>query len=239
MIELYSGTPGSGKSYHAIQRIFNNLRMRRFVISNFPVTFSAKEIKKGYADRFFFMKNEEITVESLIVFAVEHGMVEKHKENQCFVVIDEAGGRYNSREFGRSDRREWIDFFSQHRKFGFTFLLVAQNDRMLDRQIRGYIEYEFMHRLINNFGPLFVLPWKVFIAVEYWYTIRQKVGSEFILFRLKKASRYDHMALFSGFTFSPEIVAKIESARSKGEKVQTGMNKPVDAIFKAEEDVAG
>ena len=40
----------------------------------------------------------------------------------------------------RNDRRNWIDFFSQHRKVGHDFLLVAQNDRMIDRQIRGYIE---------------------------------------------------------------------------------------------------
>ena len=157
LITLYTGTPGSGKSLHVISVILKVLGWGRQVISNFPITFTDKEIKKGYNQRFFYWSNEEITIENLILHALDNGFFENMQESQCLVVIDEAGGRFNCRDFGKSDRREWIDFFSQHRKVGYDFILVAQNDRMLDRQIRGYVETEKKHRKINNFTFFFLL----------------------------------------------------------------------------------
>ena len=232
MITLYSGTPGSGKSYHAIQLILRCLGWGRLVIANFPIKFTKREIKKGYDKRFYYWTNEEITIENLIMFALEKGMIEKAKESQCLVVIDEAGGRFNCRDFAKSDRRNWIDFFSQHRKVGYDFLLVAQNDRMIDRQIRGYIETEKKHRKVNNFGPFSFLPFTLFVAVEHWYTAKQRVGAEYFIFRKKIADRYDSMRMFSGFTISPELIAKIEARRSgKDIEVTDDMRVPIDSIF--------
>jgi zona occludens toxin len=236
MITLYSGTPGSGKSFHSISIILRALGWGRMVISNFPITFTKRETKKGYDKRFYYWPNEEITIENLIIFALDQGMIEKATESQCLVVIDEAGGRFNCRDFAKSDRRNWIDFFSQHRKIGYDFLLVAQNDRMLDRQIRGYIETEKKHRKANNFGPFAFLPFTLFVAVEYWYTAKQRVGSEFFLFRKKIADRYDSMRMFSGFTISPELIARIEEKRQgKSNEVPEGCQVSVDAIFTEDE----
>lgn len=232
MITLYSGTPGSGKSYHAIQLILKCLGWGRLVIANFPIKFTKREIKKGYDKRFFYWTNEQITIENLIIFALEKGMIEKARESQCLVVIDEAGGRFNCRDFAKSDRRNWIDFFSQHRKVGYDFLLVAQNDRMLDRQIRGYIEIEKKHRKANNFGPFAFLPFTLFVAVEYWYTAKQRVGAEYFIFRKKIADRYDSMRMFSGFTISPELIARIEARRQgKDVAITDDMRVPIDSIF--------
>lgn len=237
MITLYTGTPGSGKSFHSISVILRALSFRQMVIANFPIKFTAREIKRGYDKRFYYWTNEEINIENLIVFALDNGMIEKAKESQCLVVIDEAGGRFNCRDFAKSDRRNWIDFFSQHRKIGYDFILVAQNDRMLDRQIRGYIETEKKHRKANNFGPFGFLPFTLFVAVENWYTAKQRVGSEFFLFRQKIADRYDSMRMFSGFTISPELIAKIE-ARRKGidAEIDDGMQTSIEAIFTNESD---
>ncbi len=218
MISLYSGTPGSGKSLNCIKQILIALKRGKLVIANFPIKFTKKEVKKGYDKRFFYMTNEQITIESLILFALENNMIEKSKESQCLVVIDEAGGRFNSRDFKKSDRREWIDFFSQHRKIGFDFILVAQNDRMLDRQIRGYIETEYKHRKVNNFSFFIFLPITTFVTVEYWYTAKQRVGNEFFIYRKKLGNRYDTMKMFSGFTISPELLERIERKR-KGEDI--------------------
>lgn len=232
MITLYTGTPGSGKSFHSISLILRVLGWGRMVIANFPITFTPREIKKGYNQRFYYWPNEEITIENLIIFALETGMIEKHRESQCLVVIDEAGGRFNCRDFAKSDRRNWIDFFSQHRKVGYDFLLVAQNDRMLDRQIRGYIETEKKHRKTNNFGPFSFLPFTLFVAVEYWYTAKQRVTADFFFFRKKLANRYDSMRMFSGFTISPELIAKIEARRQgKTEEIPEGLRTSVDVIY--------
>lgn len=232
MITLYSGTPGSGKSFHSIGLILRCLAWNRLVIANFPIHFTKREIKKGYDKRFHYWPNEDITIENLILFALENGMIDKMEESQCLVVIDEAGGRFNCRDFAKSDRRNWIDFFSQHRKVGYDFLLVAQNDRMIDRQIRGYIEIEKKHRKTNNFGPFAFLPLTIFVAVEYWYTAKQRVGAEFFLFRKKIANRYDSMRMFSGFTISPELIAKIEDRRQGLDvEVSNDMRVSIDTIF--------
>lgn len=232
MITLYTGTPGSGKSLHLISKILRNLGWGRYVISNFAVKFNSREVKKGYEERFTYWKNEEITIENLLEFALVRGMVEKGKESQALVVIDEAGGRFNCRDFGKSDRREWIDFFSQHRKIGFDFILVAQNDRMLDKQIRGYVETEKKHRKVNNFGPFFFLPWPCFVAIEHWYTAKQRVGAEWFFYRPSVGKRYDTMKMFSGFTISPELLARIEARRQGFDlAMPAGIDVPIDSIY--------
>lgn len=231
-ISLYTGTPGSGKSFNTINQILWALRMKKNVIANFPLKFSTKELKRGYDKRFFYMPNEVITVESLIIFAIENGMIKAKKENQTLVVIDEAGGRFNCRDYGKSDRAEWIDFFSQYRKLGFKFILVAQNDRMIDRQIRGFIEYELVHRKLNRFGPFRVLPVTMFVVVERWYVIKQKVSSEFLLFRKRVGNHYDNMAMFSGFKLSKVLLDKINDIRAP---VPEAMKTSVSTIFSENE----
>lgn len=230
MITLYTGTPGSGKSYHVVTTALRNLLMKRFVIANFALKFTEKQLKRGYDKRFFYYPNEKITINELVLFALDNDMIEKQKESQCLVIIDEAGGRFNCRDFGKSDRAEWIDFFSQHRKLGFDFVLVAQNDRMIDRQIRGYIETEIRHRKVNNFGPFWILPFPAFVAIEYWYTAKQRVGAEYFLFRKKVALQYDSMKMFSGFKLSAEMLARIEE-KKKGKELSK--NKDLDVSINA------
>lgn len=239
MITLYSGTPGSGKSYHAIELILSMLSKGRYVIANFPIKFTQKQIKKGIDKLFYYYPNEKITIDELIEFALEKDFIGKGKESQCLVVIDEAGGRFNCRDFRDSMRKEWIDFFSQHRKLGFDFILVAQNDRMLDRQIRGYLEYEKKHRKINNFSAFSFLPLTVFVAVEYWYALKQRTGSEFVLFKKRISNQYDSMALFSGFTLSSELIKRIEEKKAGIEKKEmpAGFDVNINVIYSDEKEV--
>ena len=44
MILLYSGTPGSGKSFHATQEIYYLLRRKKNVICNYDVNLSTCEM---------------------------------------------------------------------------------------------------------------------------------------------------------------------------------------------------
>lgn len=198
MIYLYTGTPGSGKSYHQIEKIFDYLMKGKSVISNFPLKFGKRHIKKGVPDRHYFIKNDDIKVDTLVKLSRMNKWYEK--ESNCLICLDEAGMLFNSRDFGKKDRMAWIEFFSQHRKFGFDVILVCQLDRMLDRQIRSLAEYEVKHRKINNFGILKWLPITTFMYVTYWYGIRQRVSSETSIFLKSIAGRYDTMALFNSLS---------------------------------------
>lgn len=199
-LDLYSGIPGSGKSLHSTARVLTSLARGRDVVSNYPIKFTAKEIKKGFEDRFYYVPNERLTVNNLMNFAHARGYLANKKENQCLVLIDEAGGQFNCREFGKSDRREWIDMFSQHRKLGFNFIIVAQHDRMIDRQIRNMVEMEYKHKKVQNlYWWLGLLPIKLFVAVEHFYGQRFRTGAEWFRYKKSLGDRYDSMRLFDGY----------------------------------------
>jgi len=92
----------------------------------------------------------------------------------------------------------WINFFTQHRKLGYHFILISQNDRLIDRQIRGFLEYEVKHRKLNNFGPFVLLPVPTFVTITYWYSIREKVDREFFFYKRKYSEIYNSFFLFDG-----------------------------------------
>lgn len=204
MIYLYSGTPGSGKSYHAVVDIVRKLgrKSKNRVIANFPL--SGKKI----TDKFEYWDNSDITISRLMNYARQY-----HKlgvEGQCLIVIDEAQCIFNSRDWNGKgvlhsalkrqpdSRMDWIKFFSQHRKFGYNVILIAQSDKMLDKQIRSLIEYDVKHIKMNN-GFFFFLPTS-FLAVEKWYGQRMKLGQEVIWYRKRIAAMYDSYALFDTLT---------------------------------------
>ena len=214
-ISLYSGTPGSYKSYHAVYRSILWLKTGGNVISNFPLNYG-KVIKKPVKGIYEMIDNTSLTVDYLINFAAEH-----HKRTvkaQTLVVIDEASIRFNSRDFNVKDRMEWIRFFANHRPFNFEIVLIAQQDRMLDRQIRGCIETEFKHRALKNhklFGRF--LNWLFhgcFMCVEYWYPCKLKNEAMFHVFNKRIASCYDTMALFI------DSNNKMSQARQESEQAQ-------------------
>ena len=214
-IYFYTGTPGSGKSYETVRIALANLKRKIYVIANFPLRFTRKQKLKGYEERFFYVPNDRLTVDFLVKFSIVKGMFENRRENQCMVILDESGGKFNSRDFGASDRSVWCEFFRQHMKLGFDFILVTQIDRIIDRQIRGCVETHFIFRNINRFGPFFFLPFKVFVKVEYWYGVKQRVGAEFILFRKKIANQYDRFRMFDGLKMSGPVLELIAAAGIK------------------------
>lgn len=198
-IWLYTGTPGSGKSFHAAQDIVRRLKKKGGLICNFPVNedFVPKRKRKARVE---YWDNSELSAERLVAYALEHHVI--GQEGQTMVIIDECQILYNCREFGRKDRAAWVTLFSQHRKLGYNFILITQNDRMLDRQIRALIETEVRHRKLNNYGlgglliSLTCQTW--FIAIDYWYGGNKlKLGSTVFPYQRKYARVYDSYKLFS------------------------------------------
>ncbi|WP_124040535.1 zonular occludens toxin domain-containing protein [Clostridium perfringens] len=195
MIDLYSGTPGSGKSLHVARDIFVKLNIKKeCVISNFPINLNL--IRKKSREKFLYLDNSELTVNALVDFAKKNHVI--GKENQTLLVIDECQTFFNPREFARKDRLEWNNFFSQHRKLGFSVILVTQNDRLIDRQIRALIEYETKHRKVNNFKVGKLLPIPTFACVTYWYGVREKLDVSFFFMRKKYSNLYDSYKMFEG-----------------------------------------
>lgn len=143
MITLYTGTPGSGKSLHVAKVILERLQIdKKNVIANFEVNQDVINKKRFMISnknigKFFYLDNSELTVNALVDYAKKNHVL--GKEHQTLLVIDECQTFFNPREFQRKDRLDWNNFFSQHRKLGYEVILVTQNDRLIDRQIRALV----------------------------------------------------------------------------------------------------
>lgn len=196
MIFLYSGTPGSGKSLHAAQIIINGLKHKRPIICNFDIS---KNVKGR--EYFTYKDNEQLTPEYLMQYSRDYFKDKKIQEDKILLIIDECQMLFNAREWSVFNRKAWLKFFTTHRHYGYCIVLVAQFDRMIDRQIRSLIEYEYIHRKLSNFGWRgimlnIIFGGKTFVAVKSWYPLKEKVGSEFFHARKKLYRIYDSYQTF-------------------------------------------
>lgn len=196
MIFLYSGTPGSGKSLHAAQIIINGLKHKRPIICNFDIS---KNVKGR--EYFTYKDNEQLTPEYLMQYSRDYFKDKKIQEDKILLIIDECQMLFNAREWSVFNRKAWLKFFTTHRHYGYCIVLVAQFDRMIDRQIRSLIEYEYIHRKLSNFGWRgmmlnIIFGGKTFVAVKSWYPLKEKVGSEFFHARRKLYCIYDSYQTF-------------------------------------------
>lgn len=182
MIELYSGTPGSGKSLHMAKEIRYRLRQnKRYVIGNFFVNTKAIKKCRGY---YAFVMNDRLTPDRLLQFSrkLSRHLGRRLKEGEILLIIDEAQLLFNPRDWQRVYTSGWLSFFSQHRHYGYNIILAAQFDRMLDRQVRCLLEYETVHRKISRFGfPGAIIglltKGQLYVAIQKWYPIKEKVDS--------------------------------------------------------------
>ncbi|MCM1305417.1 MAG: zonular occludens toxin domain-containing protein [Butyrivibrio sp.] len=186
MVSLYSGTPGSGKSLHSARDIRERLQRKgRITIGNFSINAATVKNRRGI---YLYVPNHRLTPQRLMDFSkrLSGHLGRRLKEGEILLVIDEAQLLFNSREWQGMGRKGWLSFFTQHRHFGYDIVLVAQFDRMLDRQIRGIIEYDVVHRKVSRAGDFgaflgFLSRGSLFVWVRRWYPIGEKVSSEFFL----------------------------------------------------------
>ena len=223
MISLYSGTPGSGKSLHCARTIINWSRLGYPVVGNFTV-----DLKKYKRADFTYCPNDKMTPDFLIKLSQEK-VGSKPKEGSILLVIDECQLLFNAREWQQNGRAQWLSFFTQHRKLGYDIILIAQFDRMVDRQIRSLIEHEYIHRKMSNFGwqgkiLSLIFGGKTFIAVKMWYPLHERLGSEIFHARKWMYSVYDTYAAFSVEAEAKPVSApelpKAEPAASDPEPVK-------------------
>ena len=220
MIELYTGAPGSFKSYHATERGLAKIGafMNNNVVANFPI----KEKKKG-KDRgeWFYVDNDELTPTLLIRRSLKNGYF--GHEGACLLIIDEAALKFNARDWQENAivRKSWIKFFALSRHFGYDIILVAQEERMVDRQIRKLAEFNVKHVNLRSHWLLkYIVWWKMFVSVSFWMAGNFKGQATVGIFKPWVANRYDSIRAFDS---SPEMVAlalecgiNLETGKSAG-----------------------
>ena len=198
-IYLYSGTPGSGKSLHAAKTITEWFKKGKPVITNFEL-----DTSKFPNALHTSVEDDDLTPDWLLSYSLAYfadRKVTKKDEDTILLVIDECQLIFNSRDYQKKDRKIWIKFFTQHRKLGYRVILIAQMDKMLDKQIRGVIEYEYIHRKLSNFGKAgklltIAMAGETFTAVQMWYPLKLKIGTSMFRAKKKYYSIYDSYVTF-------------------------------------------
>lgn len=122
-------------------------------------------------------------------------------ERTIKVYIDEAQMLFNSRAWTKKGNQEWAKFFSVHRHFGYEIILMSQNDFNLDKQVRGVIEYNYVHRKVENSGIVGNLLSKIcgglFFYKSIWVPQNEVVDHQFFRYKKEYGELYDTSAMFS------------------------------------------
>lgn len=210
MIDFYSGTPGSGKSLHVAEKIYWWLRTGGCVVCNFAINYDVFKTKKKNLLKGTCLQIENIMLDPIFLMNYSRAFFKRDKKNrivegQALLVIDECQLMFNSRDWQKNGRQDWIRFFTQHRKFGFNIVLVSQFDRLVDRQIRSLIENEVVHRKLSNykiFGKIISLFFggSLFVAIKYWYCLKNKqdgkLGVQYFRAKKRYIEFYDSYKIF-------------------------------------------
>lgn len=193
-IYLYSGTPGSGKSYHATADIWDyvNRRYPRAVVSNYDL----RHDMRNYDVAYHYLPNGALDPDWLVDFSARWFASHKFQEDSILLVLDECQLLFNSREWNNPRRMAWLEFMSQHRHHGYKVILIAQSDKMVDRQFRALIEYEVKHRRLANFGIVgkvisLVALGRLFGAITTYYGLKERIGVRFFVPRRRVLGLYD------------------------------------------------
>lgn len=203
MINLYTGTPGSGKSLHLAELLYNRIKFKKSVIvGNFDI--EVKNIKGKLKGDYLYIDNMDLTPDKLINFSLNYQCFigRRLKEGELLLVIDECQILFNSREWQQTNRNAWLSFYTQHRKLGYDIILITQFDRMIDRQIRALVENEVIHRKINNYGFVgsilgILFGGSLFVCIKMWYPMKERLGAHFFICRKKYYKIYDSYKLFN------------------------------------------
>lgn len=205
---VYSGVPGSGKSYHACRDIRDN---RGPVITNMVV--------KGFDD-VAVMDLRDIKPKLLMAYSLFYFKEKPFKENTILLVIDEAQLLFNSRTWDSADRFDWLEFLSQHRHYGYKVVLVAQDISMIDKQFRCLCEYDCRHTAAGSVSVvtrfLHMMGVKLTCAKYYYYDTDVLISRDFYWISRRIYEHYDTRQDLLNNDFAEVDVSPITSRLSRG-----------------------
>lgn len=201
MIQTFTGTIGSGKSYHALEEIIQALSKDKYVVSNFPLNFTDGMRRNGYADKFMYVPDDFLMGEEGVAFLYQlqkrMDFYENGGEGSCLVIIDEAGNYFPPEDNSKYVTKLWKLFFTQSRKMGYDFILICQDDiSQINKTIRKVVEYKVVHRKANAVFPFKLLPFTLFMYVTYWAQQRHKLSSSSSIYVKRFGALYDTSMMF-------------------------------------------
>lgn len=225
MIELWTGTPGSGKSLHCAHEIREDLRLPfgkgKNVISTcyIDTTYCFMNILQELvfiitrgkihlynedprAERFHYIPIGDITPKYLYEFAAKYHKF--GKEHQTTLVLDECVAIFSPTVLSENIKRwnEWDEFFRKHRHLGYKVILIPQSKKLISRKVIEYCEFEVKHYNRKHqgiFGWLLslVCGGSLFSYSTCWRGTKEKpLEQKFFTYRRLYGSMYNSYSMF-------------------------------------------
>lgn len=203
MLYTRSGTPGSGKSYNAVQDICKLLRKNNVILTNIPLQYNQICKLTGFSSDFvmkrvFVFDNEEFSPR----FLFKWGLLVANTNLNITLILDEAGDLFNSREWQRKDRLNWLKFFRMSRHLKYDVCLIAQSRKQLDSQIRDMFDTDYQYRKVKHFGFIGFLLYYLFrpfgklcCCLEVYVPVKSKSSFKFFLLHKSYYKAYDSFTL--------------------------------------------
>ncbi|MBV5330634.1 MAG: hypothetical protein JZU65_23890 [Chlorobium sp.] len=232
MIQIIQGTPGSGKSAVATVDMLEFLQAGGVVACNYDLIpgwhhklaqtlprvrwgwLDPSKVAASYYSRAFKIGTHD-TVFDLSKRLRDIPSVKKDKrgritEGSGRLYIDEGQLLFNTRDYQKN--MGFIEFFTQHRKFGWDVYIIAHTADMIDKQIRGLIEYEARLRNMQKIkigGLVPLWPYPLFFSIVRYAGIAAGAGNiawrRVYKLRPEYAELYDSMEVFAFNASSREV----------------------------------
>ncbi len=244
MIFFVKGRPGAGKSLLMAEKIYRELKRGKNVIANFEINtdYFSRCRHPEKLGKFIYVSNDELTTQSYLNidpkvkqfsyinglwgFARNFHLNNRRKdgsvkEGQTLLVLDECAGLFNSRTFNARDRLAWLDFFSQHRKLGYTVYMIAQDESQIDKQIREQFHKEIECRCVTSiklFGKILALlcGGNLFVCIRRDYTLMKPMRKK----ESRESARYytgkKFYKFYDSYKLFGDMVSGQESAPRTG-----------------------
>ena len=193
MITGIGGLPGSGKSYFAVERIYQSLGRGKVVYTNMSNISIHKMAWSLY--RASGRPREKTLNNFRILNTWDMPDIWKMGIENSEIYLDEVMIAWLARDWAKMDRRV-LDWFSQHRKMRVNFTYIAQSIQKVDGTLRDMTQ-EFIMMRNTSFWKfsIFRLP-QMFLAIHYAEDMSNILKREWVIPIKKFYGFYDSWALF-------------------------------------------
>jgi len=164
MIISHVGTPGSGKSYEAVVKILDNIKLGRRVYTNIEGLDQPRQ-RRAIAD---YCNIYDYQLEKCLNFLTQEQAKNfwRHCETGSLIVIDEIHKLFSNRDWSSPDNVGFTNYCSTHRHDGMDIIFITQDIEKVDKHARSLIEWTYFYRKMNQFGQ----------AVSSRYTVYSFMG---------------------------------------------------------------
>lgn len=150
MIICFEGTPGSGKTYDAVKKIIDNLKCGRVVYTN--IDGLAESVCKEHIKVLTNLDDYELSLKLIFLTPVDVQNFWTIAKQGSLIVIDEVHKFFSNRDWQSKANKEFSNWASTHRHYGYDVVLITQNIDKIDSHTRTLVEWTYRYKKINFFG---------------------------------------------------------------------------------------